>query len=45
MKYVVTAVMRKELGLVHKITDILQIWLKALVTDILKNKSLIHRAC
>lgn len=37
MEYVVTTVIRKELGLVHKVTDILEILLRGPVVDILKN--------
>lgn len=38
MKYVVATVIGKELGLVHKVTDILEIWLRGPVVDILKKK-------
>lgn len=34
----VATVIGKELGLVHKVTDILEIWLRGPVVDILKKK-------
>lgn len=38
-------VIKKEWGLMHKITNILQIAPRAPVVDILKNKGLIDKAC
>lgn len=40
MKYVVATVKGKELGLAHKVTDILEIWLRSPVVDILRKEKI-----